>query len=234
MSVLPITVIITTYDPGNNSRFSLLYQTIEGLTKNLLYPNLKWIITDDGSSNHNEMADKIRCLLVDRDVTIFNTERKGVGFAKNNALREAFKISPITLIGEDDWRLDEPLDLLKHVQLLLDYEENSIIRFGYLGGTFTASYDGYGPFSNYWFLHQGSGVYIYSGQISLRHQRLYLAVGWHKEFCTPGEEEIDFCIRYNGTPNAGKILWPAEYGCILNAGPFKNIGMGVSLNGVVP
>lgn len=228
---IPVTVIVTTYAP-NEGRAAIAEQTIKSFAENLIYPDLRWIISDDGSPNHDEFMARLKVHVPTAET--ININRGGVGKSKNTALKKAFEASPIIFLSEDDWILTEKLDLLRHVQLLLDYEENSVIRFGYLGGTFTASYDGYGPFSNYWFLHQGSGVYIYSGQVSLRHQRLYSAVGWHREDCSPGEEEIDFCIRYNGTPNAGKILWPAEYGCILNAGPFKNIGMGNSLNGIAP
>lgn len=232
---IAVSVIITTYDPGDNTRFPLLYQTIDGLIKNLEYPNLRWVISDDGSPNHDEMMAVVGTKLQNRDLTILNVQRKGVGCSKNSALRDAFQFSPIVLLMEDDWYLDQRLDLLKYVQQMLDHPDIGIVRFGYIGGsTLEAYYRGYSPFDTYWEFKQGSDVYVYSGQVSLRSKVWYDTVGYHDENCSPGEEELAMCIRYNGTPNAPKILWPAEYGTILNAGPFKNIGMGNSLNWIMP
>lgn len=235
MSLLPVTIIITTYDPGNNSRFPLLYQTIKGLQQYLDYPNLRWTITDDGSSNHQEMVAGVNSLLEGQDLRIFNTERRGVGYAKNNALKEAFTISPIVLLLEDDWLLVQKLPLVKYVQHLLDHPDTGMIRFGFIGGTtLTATLVGYSPFDTYWQLTQGSDVYVYSGQVSIRSEGFYRAVGFHDEGKTPGDEELEMCKTYNGTPNAPKILWDASFGVTLNSGPFHNIGMGNSLNSVAP
>lgn len=233
MSLLPVTVIITTYDPGDNSRYPLLYQTVDGLLKNLDYPELHWLVTDDGSPNHADMVEKLSELLP--TVQVINTERHGVGYAKNNALREAFKVSGVVLLLEDDWWLVEKLPLVKYVQHLLDHPDIGIIRFGYIGGsTLEAYYRGYSPFDTYWELKRGSDVYVYSGQVSLRSKCLYDTVGYHQEGVDPGKEELDYCIRYNAAEGAPKILWPAEYGTTLNAGPFHNIGLGSSLNNIQP
>ncbi len=234
MSVLPVTNIITTYDSGDNARFNLLYQTIQGLLDYQQYDNLYWIITDDGSPNHDEMVEKVT-RQINRDATIFfNTQRKGVGYAKNNAIKKAFEKSHIIFITEDDWKLVKPFPMVRHVQQMLDHPEIGIVRFGYIGGsTLEAYYRGYTPFDTYWEMKQGTDVYCYSGQVSLRSKIWYDTVGWHDENCGPGEEELRMCIKYNGTPNAPKILWPAEYGTTLNAGLFHNIGLGNSLNGVM-
>jgi len=141
---------------------------------------------------------------------------------------------------------------------------------------FTAIYRDYGNFHAYWDLQPASAMYIYSGQVSLRHKRWYDAVGYHAEGIQAGQEEEDMCRRYNNKygPNQliqhintalsmantwgvkdivnslttakkvteayyaqelpMKILWPAEYGVILNHSPFKNIGLGDSTNAVQP
>lgn len=272
---LPITVIITTYDPGDNSRYPLLLKVCEALAKNLKYPNLRYLITDDTKSydHHLQMVDATQLYLGEGvEIQYINTAGRGVGFAKNNALREAFKVSPIVLLMEDDWLLTEPLDLLPHVQLLLDHDDIGIIRMGFLGGDMTAKRMDYGSWdAAYWWLQAGSGFYVYSGQTSLRHARYYSAVGWHDENCTPGQEEESMCWRYGNLENSTwsslpdgynlknislvtnevrildtslqvrpkgsgmpKILWPCAWGTTFNASPFKNIGVGVSVNNVTP
>jgi hypothetical protein len=234
MSLLPVTVIMTTYDPGNNSRYPLLYQTIKELQQNLDYPNLRWTITDDGSPNHQEMVAGVSLLLEGQDFRIFNTERRGVGYAKNNALREAFTVSPIVYLTEDDWLLKEHLDLVPYVQLMLDYPDVAIIRFGYLGGEMAAKYVGYGIGLDFWSLQRNSGLYVYSGQNSLRSSLTYSTLGWHKEGVDPGNEELDMCHRWNNVEHDLKILWPGKYGVSLNSGAFINIGMNTSLNNITP
>jgi len=109
-----------------------------------------------------------------------------------------------------------------------------MIRFGFLGGELLAKYIDYGSFRSYWWLLPNGGLYTYSGQVSLRKKEFYSAVGMHRTGISPGEEELDMCHRYNNAKNPLKILWPADYGCTLNAGPFKNVGMSMSLNAVEP
>lgn len=234
---LQVNVIVTTYDTGSNERYKLLFQTLEGLVKNLVYPNLRYVISDDTRSveHHQQMIDATQLILEDRPVTYFHTAGRGVGHGKNTSLMYAFKTSPITLLTEDDWLLTEPLDLLPHVQLLLDHDDLAMVRMGFLGGDMTAKRVDYGSWdAAYWWLQPQSGFYVYSGQTSLRHSRFYTAVGWHDENCTPGQEEESMCWRYNKTENPPKILWPCVWGTTFNAGPFKNIGVGTSVNNVIP
>lgn len=225
-----VTVIITTYDSGSGQRTPPALQTIGALKQFLQYPALAWIIADDGS--HLNHLNTLRELLPEALVT--NAARGGVGKSKNLALAEAFKQSPYVLLLEDDWVLRDLFDLTPHMKLLEDHTDIGMIRFGYLGGGMTANFEGDSLYS-YWRLTRGSGVYIYSGQVSLRHERFYRTVGWHKEGISPGEEELEMCIRFNATDNAPDIVWPARFGCELNCGPFLNVGMGsLSTNGVRP
>jgi glycosyltransferase involved in cell wall biosynthesis len=231
---LPVTVIMNTYDRGDGSRTALARQTLVSLKQNLIYPNLHWIIVDDDSPKHEEHVKAITQDYPDIQI-LKTTDHAGVGNAKNIALQEAWKISPVVLLLEDDWYLPEPLDILRYVQTLLDHDDIGMIRLGYLGGDgLTSTLFSYEIFNDYWRLHRGSNVYVYSGQISLRHKRFYDVVGYHSERTTPGEEELEMCKRFNGTDRAPDILWPAEYAVRLNSSPFKNIGMGASLNSVMP
>lgn len=221
-----VSVIMTTYN-----RTEIARQTLRYLRQNLQYENLAWIIADDGSAEGH-----IEALLSELDglpVQVTNAQRKGVGKSKNLALELAFKSSPLILLLEDDWLLSEPFNLNVYADTLVSQPTVGMIRFGYLSTELTADFVGYNDMS-YWRIRQGSGVYCYSGQISLRHKRWYDKVGYHKEGVTPGEEELEMCIRYNATPDAPYILWPGNvhphFGCSI----FKNIGMGQSLNNILP
>lgn len=232
-----VNIIITTYDDGSGRRHRLFYETLWSLLQKLRYDNVHYIITDDSEPDiSNWGMDEARRIFASMDIsyTILNTNRMGVGFAKNNALKLAFETSDLIFMLEDDWFLGEPLDLTRHVEVLREHPENSVIRFGYLGGTIDASYVDYGLYKYYWQLHRGSGVYIYSGQISLRTKKFYNGIGWHLEGVSPGEEELDMCKRFNACETCGDILWPGEYATTLNAGPFINIGLATSTNAVKP
>lgn len=231
MSLLPVSIIITTFDRGSGDRTALAMQTVNALLTNLKYPELYWLIADNGSPKHDEQMLLITKDLPKERTTVLNTTAGGVGASKNAALKHAFEtVSPMVLLLEDDWLLKYPLYIEKDVQLILDHEDVGMIRYGYLGGELDAHYTDYGIFKTYWTLIRGSGVYIYSGQVSLRHKRFYDAVGYHHETETPGEEELEMCKRFNGVDNAPKILWPAEYATVMNGGPFNNIGLGFSMN----
>lgn len=230
---MTLPIIITTYDSGDGVRTQVAIRTIQSLLNNLQNTDRVFILADDGSPAPH--IDRMSDLLVAERVIHTDAKRGGVGVSKNLALKEAYEISDIVLLMEDDWELTQPLNMDRYIKFMQDNADVGMIRLGYLGGTtLQATYRGGDPFNTYWELARGSDVYVYSGQISLRHQRFYNAIGYHKEGISPGEEELEYCIRYNKTENAPVILWPAEFGTTLNAGAFKNIGMDSSLNWITP
>ena len=225
---MKVAVCVTTYDNGNKQRTAIATKALESLYAHLVYPELEWLINDDSPGDeHSQDLQK------NFSFELFRSYGKGVGFGKNTLLRKAFETTSLVLLTEDDWYLPEPFDLAPHVALLERAPDIGIIRMGYLGGTLVAHYES-NEFYNYWRLHRGSDVYIYSGQISLRHKRFYDSVGYHQEGVDAGGEELEMCKRFNGTDNAPDNIWPSRFGCGLNEGPFKNIGMGCSTNGVAP
>lgn len=237
-----VNVIITTYD-RDGSRTPLLIDTLDSLFSNLWYPNLHYIIADNDSPN-KEHIQNTTSFIVNRSYismpsweVLVTPNALGVGGSKNAALRKAFETSPVVLLLEDDWTLQYSLDIIPYVQLLLDREDISMFRMGYLGGEgIIAKYvDLVSPFLSGWQLQRGSHVYVYSGQVSLRHQRFYDVVGYHEEGISPGAEELEMCKRFNGAEGVGDIYWPAPWGCQFNTGPFHNIGTGsMSLNAKEP
>lgn len=229
--ILPI--VITTYDNGSGARTPLALNTIQGLLSNLLYPELYWIIADDGSdpAHVGALVGLLEKHHQPHEASVVN--RLGVGASKNQALQKAFSHAPIVLLLEDDWLLSTNLNIEPYVRLLEQNDTIGMVRFGYLGGGMEATFEGDALIS-YWRLKRGSGVYIYSGQVSLRHERFYKATGYHQEGISPGEEELEFCKRFNATNNAPDVVWPAAFACQFNTGAFLNIGMDHSLNNVEP
>ena len=226
-----LTVIMTTYDPGTGKRTPLATQTLEALRDKLVYSSLRWIIADDGSQG--EHISLLKNILIGLDVHVTNAERRGVGHSKNIALQEAFTRSPYVLLLEDDWVLKERLEILPYMRILTERENIGMIRFGYLGGDMEAAYEQHNGVS-FWRLKRGSGVYIYSGQVTLRHSRFYDVVGYHNVGSSPGEEELEMCKRFNATDSAPDIIWPANIPSTLNSGLFINVGMDHSVNAVQP
>jgi len=242
--VEPVSVIITTYDNGDVTRLRLCELVLQTLLNKLRYPDIRWIVVDDSNEiNFDRNKQMLEMCFVRNHVDNYmfiNTNRSGVGTAKNTALRYAFELSPYVLLLEDDWLLKEPLELVPYIRVLAEDTSVGMIRLGYLGSEHETLEARYRrglpdmPWFTFWELKRGSDVYVYSGQVSLRHKRFYDAVGYHKENDTPGEEELDMCKRYNATDNAPVILWPAWMGAPLGTGLFDNIGLGYSTNNVEP
>jgi len=154
MSLLPVTVIMNTYDRGDGSRTGVARRSLDALFDNLDYPNLRWIVVDDDSPKH---AEHIAGIIGSRQnvKVLKTTNHAGVGNAKNIALQEAWKESPVVLLMEDDWWLPEKFVILPHVQVLLDHADIGMIRLGYIGGDgLVATYFSYELFRNYWRLHR--------------------------------------------------------------------------------
>jgi hypothetical protein len=228
-----LNIIITTYSGVNRERLGVAYQTIQGLRDFLVYSGpIRWILADDGSVDG--FINNLLLLLEGREVQVTQAGRGGIGRSKNLALWQAFEHSDLVLLTEDDWKLIQPLNIDQYISVLTNEPSVGIIRLGYQATDVKAEYVGYPGNICYWKLAQGSGVYVYSGQVSLRHRRFYDKVGWHKEGVAPGAEELEMCIRYNGTEGAPCILWPGDISSHFQSGPFKNIGLDSSLNGVNP
>jgi glycosyltransferase involved in cell wall biosynthesis len=112
-----VNIIITTYDPGDGSRTLLLAETVRYLILNLSYPNVHYIISDDGSPNHDQHIEFSKLAFDVNSISyeIINVERQGVGKSKNTSLQQAFAQSPYVLLLEDDWKLKQPLDLFPYM-----------------------------------------------------------------------------------------------------------------------
>jgi len=233
-----LSIIITTFDKGEGHRTGCFTATIKALSMYLKQDDLDvlWIIADDGSPKQSEHLKEATHYLAAKDQTfiITDSDRQGVGKSKNIALEKAFEFSNYVLLLEDDWLANVQLDLLPYIKILEQHSSIGMIRFGYLGGDIVAKLASYNDIT-FWELL--SGMYVYSGQVSLRSKRgWYDVIGYHAEGLTPGQEEENWGNRYGDAADKPKILFPAQYGTTLNAfgSIFKNVGMDYSLNNVQP
>lgn len=211
----PIWVLITTY-----KRTEIALRTIRALKENFLWPNIGFILCDDGTGGDhlNILKEEIGGSY---SMAVYDGQRKGVGHNLNWGLRKIWEYgAELTLYLEDDWLLEKPFDPTPSVNLLMNNPDVGMVRYGYLSAGLEASLVSREN-ALWWEMKRTGYTYVYTGHASLRHKRLHEKVGMFSEGLRPGENELDFCSKYNLAPNAPKIMWPAEYG---HTGPFIHIG----------
>lgn len=215
MDYPPIYVLLTTY-----YRTETALKTIEGIKQNLRYPNLGFLIADDGTPG-DHVSRLVDMVGPNYSLYVHDSARKGVGHGMNWGLQKTWEIGGVlTLMLEDDWLLREPFDITPHVNLLMNHEKYGMVRLGYMSA---------GPLAEVvsvegrlWLEFLPSMfTYNYAGHASLRHKRLHDSVGMFSEGLAPGANELDFCAKYNATVGAPAIVWDFNYGCY---GPFAHIG----------
>lgn len=226
MSDAPITIIFQTY-----SRTSYALATIAAAKVHLRYSDLRWYVADDGSERGHVEA----VLEAVGPVVGFHSERTSYGMNTNRAIAAAMEISPLYFPLEDDWILQEPLDLWPYADLLLSTEDIGMVRMGYLNAGLTGKLEAIRE-ALYWRLDDTAGRdtsrYAFTGHPSLRHRRYHEAHGLYPEGWQPGDTENAYAMQYSIGKGAD-IVWPAALGI---AGPFGHIGAVKSYewNGGVP
>lgn len=211
----PIYVLLTTY-----KRTETALKTIQGIIQNFQWPNLGWVIVDDGTggSHLGTLANELG-----GNYTLFtyDSQRRGVGHGMNWGLHKIWEIGAnLVLVLEDDWLCEKPFDPSSSVRLLMNHDDIGMVRYGYLHAGLQAEMiaaEGH----LWWKFLATDYTYTFSGHAALRHSRFHGRVGYYAEGLTPGQGELDFCAKYNGTHNPPAIVWPAEYGIY---GPFVHIG----------
>ena len=223
MSDPVVCILLTTY-----LRTDYAIKTIQALKQNLQWPQLRWVISDDGSPVEHVLALQAE-IGPNYNLDIFNSERKGVGYGMNACLQTIFDTTDLVMIMEDDWVLNNPLDLQPYVNLLMNHQEYGMIRMGYISPGFTAvliSEEG----KLFWRLEQNGVQYRYSGHPSLRHKRFHEQYGYYDEGLTPGWTELSMDGKVSAVANGPHIVYPAECGAW---GFFGHIGT-VSMKDMQP
>jgi glycosyltransferase involved in cell wall biosynthesis len=202
------------------NRTELAKRTIQGVLKNLIYPNLVWHIADDGSDigHVNTLLELLSESGISASVT--NAGRRGVGRSMNLGMNYCLEQGAEYILWlEDDWELTQEFDLRQCVSLLDDSPRDvGMVRLGYISpGIEGALISGAGRL--WWQLHKGS-TYTFTGHASLRSKQFCLAYGPYQEGLAPGETELYMCGTFNNKPGPNVVI-PAFTG---EWGVFGHIG----------
>lgn len=215
MDYPPVWVLITTY-----KRLDTAIKTIQGVKENFLWPNLGFFLSDDGTGGDHiqRLRDEIGGTYA---IETYDSNRKGVGHGMNVSFRRIWEMgADLVLRLEDDWFCDKPFDPTSCINLLMNNADMGMVRLGYLSYGLQAEL--ISREEVLWWEFKNTGyTYTFAGHAALVHKRFHQHVGMYAEGLRPGDNELDFCARFNAKPHAPKIVWPADYGHI---GPFKHIG----------
>jgi len=206
MTELPnLAICLVTY-----KRTEEAVRTIRGVSDNLIYPKDKraWFVNDDGSPP--EHMQEIRRTL-DRcgeQLIWANTVRLGggtyfCGAGWNAALGNGHQYSDFVLWLEDDWVLEHPLEIERHIRLLAEREDVGIVTYRGLteGSDVTiTTHDGY-----HYLMFLRTSDMAYSGNPHLRHARFVRTYGWFTDRQNPGDMEVNYDWRFR--KRTGPNIW---------------------------
>lgn len=217
----PIAVIFLTYDNGDGVRTEYALRAIQALKANLVYPDLRYYLADDGSPQSH--VDKLLAELQDVNLIGWHTLPNGsYGRNVNEAMNVVMPVTNLYLVIEDDWELTEPLELYRYAALLMEQQEIGLVRLGYLNLNMRGLVVGYAG-ALYWKLDRDCDSYVFTGHPSLRHSRYFSQYGRYPEGLSPGETELMYALQYR-TGNGCDIAWPVmngEYGKFAHIGQVK-------------
>lgn len=225
MSDVPaLYILLTTYN-----RLEIASRTIDALKRNLLWSNLGFVIVDDGSPQ-GDLEQLIELAKPANHIWAYQSDHRGVGHNMNVGLNHIFGIGgEYILLLEDDWELSHPFDPTPYINVLQG-QDVGLIRLGYLSPRLQGELISL-EHRLWWELKPNPHTqYTYTGHAGFRHRRLFERVGMFTEGLAPGQNELDYCGKYDATEKPPAILWPADYGCW---GPFVHIGA-VSLADIKP
>lgn len=226
MSELPsVAILLFTY-----KRTQEAIRTIDSTCKNLHYPKhlISFYIADDGSDKAH--MDSIFEILKRHEISVLGSHSEklrhpgqedtyNAGLGWNRGLGICHQFSDFVLVLEDDWELDESLDLVPYVRLLQEREDVGICSFRILSvgaDVHTVGHDG-----RMYLQYKGVTQYDFSGNPYLRHARFTRHYGWFIENGSPGEMELkqDDSYRYD---HSGPRIWRPF--AMNQWGAFKHIG----------
>ena len=198
MKKLPI--IFVTHD-----RTKLCIYTLEKIIQNLKYNgDIHIYIANDRSSSNHILAIK-QCFMkykfVDYTIISSNNTNYGMGYVLNQCIKHAFTYSNIIFTTEDDLILENTLNITPYVQILCD-TSFAAIRFARCE-IFKRSDTQYEELITISKTNESHSSYIYNLQCALRHKRIFDALGFYKENCSPKDVEIDMRNKYNKYTNFG-------------------------------
>lgn len=219
-----LSILIITY-----KRTELALGTIRHLKKNMIFDgDLHWHIADDGSPNGHVDA-LVQELRDQKNVTISNSNRGGVGHSMNVGMGYCLEHSNYILWLEDDWFLTRRFDVEEYLHLFREYEDIGMIRLAYVSPGLAADLIHTSNNRLWWKLRKGP-QYTFVGHASLRTKKFCNVYGKYKVGLPPGATELYMCGTFNGTTGP-TVAIPAEDGIY---GIFAHNDGGDSLKNVWP
>lgn len=171
-------------------------KTIRSTLKNIGYPQelLGFYLADDGSDDKHHAAllkeltkQKIR-IIGEHNERFREDESYNAGKGWNKGLGIAHQFSDFVLWLEDDWNLEQPLDLIPYVRLLQEREDVGVVTFRIL--SVGADVHTKGHNGEVYLDYLKTTQYAYSGNPYLRHARFTKQFGWFAEDRSPGQIEL--------------------------------------------
>lgn len=187
-----LSILVVTYN-----RVGTLNETLHRLKQHTYYIGPRsYIVADDGSD------DGTQDMLATNhpEVTLVQSDRKGLGANANAGLREAMYRGPVILQLQDDLHLLSHLDLHPHVERLMNDETSGYIRLWGVGGhRYTANLEG-----NYWRVWWNSDdLYIPSDRPHIKHRRFHEFFGLYPEGHKAAETEDAWCHQCKDRAGSG-------------------------------
>lgn len=204
----PLAIVLTTY---KRTREAL--ETIRSTCRNLHYPKdlIGWYVADDGSPEEHHDAVLKELDLFYQNVIGHHNDRfredrsYNCGAGWNKGLGLAHQFSDYVIWLEDDWVLENPLDLVPYVKLLRENERVGIVTFRIL--SVGADVHTVGCNGEVFLKYQRTTQYAYSGNPLLRHARYVKHYGWFAEDRSPGLIELHQDDQYRLDVRDGPEIW---------------------------
>jgi hypothetical protein len=219
----PLAIVLATFRRTNEA-----LRTIFTTCEYLGYPRslVRWYVADDGSppEHHQTVLEAIREngfeLLGEHNERFREDASHHCGKGWNKGLGIGYQYSDFVLWLEDDWAMDEPLDMTRYVRLLQDEPQVGLVTFRILSTGATVHTVGWQ--GEIFLKYLRTTQYAYSGNPLLRHARYTQYYGWFAEDRNPGLIELHQDDLYRLDVHDGPEIWrPA----MLNQwGGWKHIG----------
>jgi len=208
MTVPPLAICLLTYQ-----RTKEALETIYSTFNHLKYPaeSIRWYVADDGSSDehHSAILRAIETnggqLAGEHNERFRKDKTYNCGIGWNKGLGICHQYSDFVLWLEDDWKMENDIELMPYVKLLEENEKVGIVTFRILSqgaDVHTVGYNGE-MFLKYFRTTQ----YAYSGNPLLRHARYTKHYGWLAEDRSPGLIELHQDDQYRLDTKNGPEIW---------------------------
>ena len=211
-----VPILFCTY-AHSAARTEYAIRAVCGIKTYLDYPNLAFYLADAGSpaEHSGRILERLGLhmpILGDHNVT------RTPGANWNAGIQEILNHADVYLRMEDDFELQNKIDLRPYVEVLYDRKDVGMMRLGLLPIDLimtTAGYNG----RIYQHMHKNV-PYCYSGNPGLIHRRFHEDYGYYDETVGPGDCEVEMDWHVRDTE--GPAIWrPNELG---DYGVFAHIG----------